>query len=114
MLLNMVCQTFTGRYLVSRYRHVAKSINEGGLHRLVSIFLTLSLDMVIGVMVAYTVKKQYSTHHIISTLLKVMDKVVFYLPELIAWLMGAPVGLKLSSVLNSALGKFYSTIFICG
>ena len=114
MLLNMVCQTFTGRYLVSRYRQVAKSINDGGMRRLVYISLALLLDLVIGVMVAYMVKKHFSTHHIISTLLKVMDKVVFYLPELIAWLMGAPVGLKLSSVLNSALGKFYSTIFICG
>ena len=58
-------------------------------------------------MVAYTVKRQYSTHHIIFTFLKIMDKVVFYLRDLIAWLMGAPVGLKLNSVLTSALGKFF-------
>ena len=32
---------------------------------------------------------------------------ILYLPELIAWLMVAPVGLKLSSVLNSARGKFF-------
>ena len=107
MLLNMVCQTFTGRYLVSRYRQVAKSINDGGLRRLVYISLALLLDVVIGVMVAYVVKKQFSTHHIISMVLNGMDTVIFYLRELIAWLMGAPVGLKLNSVLSSALGKFF-------
>ena len=92
---------------MSRYRQVAKNINEGGMRRLVYISLALSLDVAIGVMVAYTVKKHFSTHHIISTVLEVMDKVIFYLRELIAWLMGAPVGLKLNSVLSSALGKFF-------
>ena len=59
MLLNMVCQTFTGRYMVSRYRQVAKSINDGGLRRLVYISLALLLDVVIGVMVAYVVYGSY-------------------------------------------------------
>jgi len=106
MWLHIVSQTFTGAYLVSRYRQVTTH-NEGGMRRVICVALALALDVVIGLLVARVVKKQYSAQHIITSVLEFMDNVIFYLRELITWLMGAPAGLKLNSVLSSALGKFF-------
>lgn len=92
---------------MSRYRQFTQKCGDNGMRRIICVTLALALDVVIGLLVARVVKKQYSAHHIITTLLEFMDNVILYLRELITWLMGAPAGLKLNSVLSSALGKFF-------
>ena len=44
---------------------------------------------------------------VVSSSLSGMDGVIRNLRRLITWLMGAPAGLKLNSVLSGALGKFF-------
>jgi phosphatidylinositol glycan class Q protein len=53
------------------------------------------------------VAKAFPPDRMVQMLMRCIDAVVTYLRMLIMWLMDAPAGLKLNSVLSGALGKFF-------
>ena len=71
------------------------------------VSMAIGLDVAIGLLMSRVVKGHCSANPVVNTVLEFMDSVIFYLRQLITWLMGAPAGLKLNSVLSSALGKFF-------
>ena len=63
--------------------------------------------LVVGFFASEIVKKEANEEKLAEVALLGADRVVHYLRKLITWLMGAPAGLKLNSVLSICLGRFF-------
>jgi phosphatidylinositol glycan class Q protein len=103
LAVGLLGQTFTGAYLISRCRQLTSREGPSKTRLAFALFV----DLALGLIAARLVNQHYSPAHLVALLLDCMDTVVFNLRALITWLMGAPAGLKLNSVLSSALGKFF-------
>ena len=99
--------TFTGSHLLSRYDQLVR-FRKGQLSA-TRLLASLALDLALGVAVAHVVTAQSQTPPslVMRQVLTAMETVISRLRQLITWLMGAPAGLKLNSVLATALGKFF-------
>ena len=102
---NHVCQvlklSYTGSYALDR-------INQ--LKRLSSFWryiLWILIDFALGHIASEFIKQDANAEKLSQIALQGTDQVVLYLRKLITWLMGAPAGLKLNSVLSMCLGKFF-------
>ena len=105
-ILNIISQTFTGSYVVSRCHQVTNKLSAGWKNYMF-ITVVLALDVAMGLLLVHLLKSHYSAAHILTYVLECMDSVIVSLRALIKWLMGAPAGLKLNSTLSSVLGKFF-------
>lgn len=95
---------FTGSQLLRRYRQVCKVNN---VKSVATFGLILAVDLAMGFLLARVVSAKWPAAEIVSDIMTFMDLVVMYLRNLLTWLMGAPAGLKLNTVLSQALGKFF-------
>ncbi len=86
-----------------------KSAVAGGKSKCLLLVANMLVDFCLGLLLARLLVQVFhfsSAHDLVRLLLHAMDTVVFYLRALIEWLMGAPAGLKLNSVLSPAIGKY--------
>ena len=67
----------------------------------------LTIDFVIGYLASEMIRSEADANKLAQIALLGADQVVLNLRKLITWLMGAPAGLKLNSVLSMCLGRFF-------
>ncbi|TRY68790.1 hypothetical protein TCAL_03064 [Tigriopus californicus] len=97
--------SFTGSYLLQRGHLLRQAYQK---HRLGRCLFWLLVDVLMGYAWATLILAHWApSTQGVQLVLGAMDSVVLYLRRLITWLMDAPAGLKLNSVLSSALGKFF-------
>jgi len=85
-----------------------KQVTKARAERTVAFFaLAVFADLALGMAVTATLADRFPPRRQVETMLAAMDAVVADLRALIHWLMGAPAGLKLNSVLSGALGRFF-------
>ncbi|KAG8433229.1 hypothetical protein GDO86_017491 [Hymenochirus boettgeri] len=70
-------------------------------------FVSLLLDMVLGVLLISWLYRENRIGQLANILLPVADRVALELQELLQWLMGAPAGLKMNKALDEVLGRFF-------
>ena len=106
--------TFTGSYIEQRYRQVEKiRIRKGrdqSIKRWIILFVSVLMDLALGMVLSHLVTSHTTGRRekMVRTSLEWLDtSLVSSLRRLITWLMGAPAGLKLNSVLSGALGRFF-------
>ena len=104
-VLQVINVSYTGQYLMKRISQVQKLNNNADAIKFV---ICLSIDFVLGYLASELISKSGTEAdkwaHIV---LFGADQVVLNLRRLITWLMGAPAGLKLNSVLSMCLGRFF-------
>ncbi len=94
--------SFTGSFLLARLKQ-AREMKDKPI-RLLSL---LGFDLTLGLLCSSLLTRLSLPLTSQSLLLRPMELVISRLRSLISWLMGAPAGLKLNSVLSGALGKFF-------
>ncbi len=96
--------SYTGNYLSNRWTQ----ITDLQTSKLLRFAIFVSADLLLGSLTASVIQKNAPDPDKLSDLaLLGADQVVHYLRKLIKWLMGAPAGLKLNSVLSMCLGRFF-------
>lgn len=99
--------TFTGSYLLQRQCQFLRARHQNLLLRWI---FWLAVDALLGYGCATLLWVYWApspSARVVQLVIGAMDGVVMYLRRLIYWLMDAPAGLKLNSVLSTALGKFF-------
>ena len=104
VLQHILQASYLGSYLLARWKQVVQFRQVNLTKYIIIIFI---LDILLGLICASVVGHFFSAKKMLEDLLWTMDLVVKNLQQLISWLMGAPAGLKLNSVLSQALGKFF-------
>jgi phosphatidylinositol glycan class Q protein len=95
--------SYTGHYVLNRWDQL-KRLKEVNTLR---FGLWIAMDFVLGCLVAEAIRGEINADKLTDVALLGADEVVHYLRKLITWLMGAPAGLKLNSVLSMCLGRFF-------
>ena len=95
--------SYTGQYLLRRIEQI-RSVKSDSYSR---FGLWIAIDLVLGYVASEVVRKEADADRLAEVALLGADQVVLSLRKLITWLMGAPAGLKLNSVLSMCLGKFF-------
>ena len=94
--------SYTGQYLNQRFQQLSRL--TGTPVRYLSFIV---IDFALGYAASEFIKQEANAEKLASGALQGADAVILYLRKLITWLMGAPAGLKLNSVLSMCLGKFF-------
>ncbi len=103
--MQAVNASYIGQYLSERYAQLKKlSKHEASVLRFA---LWLLIDVIVGILVSEAFKTEADAEKLAQFALFGADQVVLHLRKLITWLMGAPAGLKLNSVLSMSLGRFF-------
>ena len=89
--------SYTGQYLTKRLSQVQKFSSKTDAFRFI---IWLSIDFVLGYIASEVLRSEAEADKIAQVALFGADQVVLNLRKLITWLMGAPAGLKLNSVLS--------------
>ncbi|NXN12282.1 PIGQ acetylglucosaminyltransferase, partial [Indicator maculatus] len=84
-----------------------KAQNQPQLMRKANIFVSLLLDVALGLLLMSWLYRKNRIGHLADTLIPVGDHVAEELQELLQWLMGAPAGLKMNRALDQVLGRFF-------
>ena len=112
-LRNAIRFTHVGQFIVTRCHQIQGSFRPMRPFWLSLTWLLsfLTLDFVLGYfsikVIGYLWLKYDLKLTVEQVLLESTAYVVSYLNILMTWLMGAPAGLKLNSVLSQSLGKFF-------
>ena len=93
--------SYTGTYVLDRIDQLKR------LSCFWRYIFWILIDFALGYIASEIVKQDANAEKLSQIALKGTDQVVLYLRKLITWLMGAPAGLKLNSVLSMCLGKFF-------
>ncbi len=104
--------SFTGSFLLARAKQILSVVliaggRSGKLAPVGKLLLLLSLDLSLGLSAATLILPVLPPSPSGALLLRPAEMVVSRLRLLLSWLMGAPAGLKLNSVLSGALGRFF-------
>ncbi|XP_068003361.1 phosphatidylinositol N-acetylglucosaminyltransferase subunit Q isoform X2 [Melanerpes formicivorus] len=84
-----------------------KAQTQAQLMRKANIFVSLLLDVALGLLLMSWLYRKNRIGHLADTLIPVADHVAEELQELLQWLMGAPAGLKMNRALDQVLGRFF-------
>jgi len=103
LLKKVVTTSYTGMYLVERQAQLSR-LTKCNLFR---FGLCILLDLIIGHLASEAIRVDANAEKLAKVALLGADQVVLNLRKLITWLMGAPAGLKLNSVLSMCLGRFF-------
>lgn len=103
LLFRAINTSYMGQYLCKRGQQL-KRIESGNLLR---FGCWVAIDLVLGVLVSEALKTEVDAEKLAQVALLGADQVILQLRTLITWLMGAPAGLKLNSVLSMCLGRFF-------
>ena len=102
-ITKLINTSYTGQYLLNRLQQF-KRVHGPDIFRFA---LWISVDFTLGYVASEGVRKEANAEKLAQDALYGADQVVLNLRRLITWLMGAPAGLKLNSVLSMCLGKFF-------
>lgn len=103
VLIQVINTSYMGQYLMKRASQVQRFSNKD----LVRCSFWLLVDFLIGVIISEAIRSEVDAEKLTQVAMKGADQVVLHLRDLITWLMGAPAGLKLNSVLSMCLGRFF-------
>ncbi|NWZ86029.1 PIGQ acetylglucosaminyltransferase, partial [Poecile atricapillus] len=84
-----------------------KAQNQNQLMRKANIFVSLLIDVALGILLMSWLYRKNRIGHLADTLIPVADHVAEELQDLLQWLMGAPAGLKMNRALDQVLGRFF-------
>ncbi|NXT77134.1 PIGQ acetylglucosaminyltransferase, partial [Zapornia atra] len=84
-----------------------KAQNHTQLMRKANIFVSLLIDVALGILLMSWLYRKNRIGHLADTLIPVADHVAEELQDLLQWLMGAPAGLKMNRALDQVLGRFF-------
>ncbi|KFP27010.1 Phosphatidylinositol N-acetylglucosaminyltransferase subunit Q [Colius striatus] len=84
-----------------------KAQNQAQLMRKANIFVSLLIDVALGILLMSWLYRKNRIGHLADTLIPVADHVAEELQDLLQWLMGAPAGLKMNRALDQVLGRFF-------
>ena len=94
--------SYTGQYLLNRFQQLSRLSATPTRY-----FAWIIIDFALGYAASEVIKREANAEKLAGVALQGADGVVLYLRKLITWLMGAPAGLKLNSVLSMCLGRFF-------
>jgi phosphatidylinositol glycan class Q protein len=98
--------SYLARLANARLKQGQKALSKG--QKSVGWFLAaLTVDLALGMLLTAVLAERFPPQRQVEMLMVAMEAVVADLRVLIHWLMGAPAGLKLNSVLSGALGRFF-------
>ncbi|KGL75536.1 Phosphatidylinositol N-acetylglucosaminyltransferase subunit Q [Tinamus guttatus] len=84
-----------------------KAQNQTQLMRKANIFVSLLVDVALGILLMSWLYRKNRIGQLADTLIPVADHVAKELQDLLQWLMGAPAGLKMNRALDQVLGRFF-------
>ncbi|XP_017601227.1 PREDICTED: phosphatidylinositol N-acetylglucosaminyltransferase subunit Q isoform X2 [Corvus brachyrhynchos] len=84
-----------------------KAQSQNHLMRKANIFVSLLIDVALGILLISWLYRKNRIGHLADTLIPVADHVAEELQDLLQWLMGAPAGLKMNRALDQVLGRFF-------
>ncbi|NWX18033.1 PIGQ acetylglucosaminyltransferase, partial [Aegotheles bennettii] len=84
-----------------------KAQNQTQFMRKANIFVSLLIDVALGILLMSWLYRKNRISHLADTLIPVADHVAEELQDLLQWLMGAPAGLKMNRALDQVLGRFF-------
>ncbi|KFU87973.1 Phosphatidylinositol N-acetylglucosaminyltransferase subunit Q [Chaetura pelagica] len=84
-----------------------KAQNQTQLMRKANIFVSLLVDVALGILLMSWLYRKNRIGHLADTLIPAADHVAEGLQDLLQWLMGAPAGLKMNRALDQVLGRFF-------
>ena len=94
--------SYTGQYIQNRIQQLSRLSGTP-----VRYLICIVIDFALGYAASEFIKQETNAEKLTYGALHGADGVILYLRKLITWLMGAPAGLKLNSVLSMCLGKFF-------
>lgn len=103
VLMQIINTSYIGQYLTRRAYQVQKFSNKD----LVRCSIWLLVDFLVGLIISEAIRSEVDAEKLTQVAMRGGDQVVLHLRALITWLMGAPAGLKLNSVLSMCLGRFF-------
>ncbi|XP_074866608.1 phosphatidylinositol N-acetylglucosaminyltransferase subunit Q [Carettochelys insculpta] len=84
-----------------------KAQNQTQLMRKANIFVSLIVDMALGILLMSWLYRENRIGQLADTLIPVADHIAKELQDLLQWLMGVPAGLKMNRALDQVLGRFF-------
>ncbi|XP_075575151.1 phosphatidylinositol N-acetylglucosaminyltransferase subunit Q isoform X6 [Pelecanus crispus] len=84
-----------------------KAQTQTQLMRKANIFVSLLIDVSLGILLMSWLYRKNRIGHLADTLIPMADHVAEELQDLLQWLMGAPAGLKMNRALDQVLGRFF-------
>ncbi|XP_062820246.1 phosphatidylinositol N-acetylglucosaminyltransferase subunit Q [Anolis carolinensis] len=84
-----------------------KAPNQTQLMRKANIFLSILIDVALGILLMSWLYQKNRIGHLANDLVPMADHVAQQLQSLLQWLMGAPAGLKMNRALDQVLGRFF-------
>ncbi|CAM4608477.1 unnamed protein product [Eretmochelys imbricata] len=84
-----------------------KAQNQTQLMRKANIFVSLLIDMALGILLMSWLYRENRIGQLADTLIPVADHIAKELQDLLQWLMGVPAGLKMNRALDQVLGRFF-------
>lgn len=105
----MIKYSSIGTHLVGwleRIQLITSTLTTGHLDlKTRNLIISISFDILCGYILVYYVS--YLKEPATSLIMRIVDSAVSNLRELLQWLMGSPVGLKLNNSFNVLLGHFF-------
>ncbi|XP_015272055.1 PREDICTED: phosphatidylinositol N-acetylglucosaminyltransferase subunit Q, partial [Gekko japonicus] len=84
-----------------------KAPDQAQLMRKANIFVSLLLDVALGILLMCWLYQKDRIGHLANALIPMADLVAQQLQDLLQWLMGVPAGLKMNRALDQVLGRFF-------
>lgn len=84
-----------------------KAQNQAQLMKKANIFLSVFIDMVLGILLMSWLYRKNRIGNLANILIPMADHVAQQLQDLLQWLMGVPAGLKMNRALDQVLGRFF-------
>ncbi|XP_077172659.1 phosphatidylinositol N-acetylglucosaminyltransferase subunit Q isoform X2 [Paroedura picta] len=84
-----------------------KAPDQAQLMRKANIFVSILLDVTLGILLMYWLYQENRIGHLANALIPMADLVAEQLQDLLQWLMGVPAGLKMNRALDQVLGRFF-------
>ncbi|XP_075755157.1 phosphatidylinositol N-acetylglucosaminyltransferase subunit Q isoform X2 [Pelodiscus sinensis] len=84
-----------------------KAQNQTQLMRKANTFVSLLVDMALGILLMSWLYRENRIGQLADTLIPVADHIAKELQDLLQWLMGVPAGLKMNRALDQVLGRFF-------
>ncbi|XP_061456003.1 phosphatidylinositol N-acetylglucosaminyltransferase subunit Q [Rhineura floridana] len=84
-----------------------KAPNQIQLTRKANIFVSLLIDVALGILLMSWLYQKNRIGHLANALVPMADHVAQQLQDLLQWLMGVPAGLKMNRALDQVLGRFF-------
>ncbi|CAG0889697.1 unnamed protein product [Darwinula stevensoni] len=104
----VICSFFCQLY--SKVRQLSSAMRDlTGRFRIrgINFVACTALDVMMGYWIVQYLQNLFTERDLLDFFLLCADSVVSYLQNVLNWIMGVPVGLKLNAPLNSALGNFF-------